>query len=86
MKLAFLCLMATLAAAAPQTFQPGEVWPDDRDQHIQAHGGGIIKFGDTYYWFGEDRGRRTMTPPNAMSVATPQPILPIGPSAIRSSN
>ena len=36
---------------------PRAIWPDDRGQHIQAHGGGIIKLGDTYYWFGEDRGQ-----------------------------
>jgi hypothetical protein len=35
--------------------RPGAVWPDDRDKHIQAHGGGIVKLGDTFYWFGEDR-------------------------------
>jgi len=34
---------------------PGEIWPDDRGKHIQAHGGGIIKLDKTYYWFGEDR-------------------------------
>ncbi|HEV2446775.1 MAG TPA: family 43 glycosylhydrolase [Candidatus Sulfopaludibacter sp.] len=44
-------------AAPPQTIAPGEIWPDDRGIHIQAHGGGILKLGDTYYWFGEDRGR-----------------------------
>ena len=43
--------------AAPQTIKPGELWLDDRGQHIQAHGGGIIKLGDTYYWFGEDRSQ-----------------------------
>ena len=31
------------------------MWLDDRGQHVQAHGGGVIKLGDTYYWFGEDR-------------------------------
>ena len=36
---------------------PGELWPDDRGRHIQAHGGGMIRLGDTYYWFGEDRSR-----------------------------
>lgn len=36
---------------------PGEIWPDDRGQHIQAHGGGVIQLGDTWYWFGEDRSR-----------------------------
>ena len=44
-------------AAAPRVIKPGELWPDDRGQHIQAHGGGIIKLGTTYYWFGEDRSR-----------------------------
>jgi hypothetical protein len=44
-----------LCAAAPQTIWPGEIWRDNRGQHVQAHGGGIIKLGGTYYWFGEDR-------------------------------
>jgi hypothetical protein len=47
----------TTALAAPQKIEPGAVWPDDRGKHVQAHGGGIIKLGDTYYWFGEDRTR-----------------------------
>ena len=37
------------------SFDPGKLWPDDRGEHIQAHGGGIIKVDDTWYWFGEDR-------------------------------
>jgi len=53
------CLVScrTPLPRGPQTIQPGELWPDDRGQHIQAHGGGIIKHGDTYFWFGEDRTR-----------------------------
>jgi hypothetical protein len=43
------------AVTAAPAFKPGELWPDDRRQHIQAHGGGIIRVGDTFYWFGEDR-------------------------------
>jgi len=50
-----LCLVTATAAAAPQTIKPGEIWPDDRGRHLQAHGGGILKFGDAWYWFGEDR-------------------------------
>ena len=46
-----------VAARAAETIKPGELWPDDRGQHIQAHGGGILKFGDTFYWFGEDRSQ-----------------------------
>jgi hypothetical protein len=43
--------------AAPQTIEPGAIWPDDQGKHVQAHGGGIIKHADEYYWFGEDRTR-----------------------------
>jgi hypothetical protein len=49
------CLIGTAASAAPQTIEPGAAWPDDKGNHVQAHGGGIIKMGDTYYWFGEER-------------------------------
>src|SRR5258708_18994113 len=52
---AVLCLMQANAFSTTQTFKPGEVWPDDRGKHIQAHGGGVIKVAETYYWFGEDR-------------------------------
>lgn len=47
--------MVISASALPGTIHPGEVWPDDHGKQIQAHGGGITKVGDTYYWFGEDR-------------------------------
>jgi hypothetical protein len=43
--------------SSADTIRPGEVWPDDRGQHIQAHGGGILKLGGAWYWFGEDRSR-----------------------------
>lgn len=53
-----LLLAATLLSAADHpAIHPGAIWPDHRGQHIQAHGGGITKVGDTYYWFGEDRGQ-----------------------------
>ena len=45
------------ASGAPVIISPGEVWPDNRGQPVQAHGGGITKLRDTWYWFGEDRGR-----------------------------
>lgn len=35
--------------------KPGEVWPDTEGNHINAHGGGIIRYKGTYYWFGESR-------------------------------
>jgi hypothetical protein len=44
-------------AAQSNSINPGDVWLDNRGQHIQAHGGGVIQLGDTFYWFGEDRTR-----------------------------
>ncbi|TAN14563.1 MAG: hypothetical protein EPN37_11535 [Chitinophagaceae bacterium] len=36
---------------------PGSLWLDNNRNTIQAHGGGIILVGSTYYWFGEDRAQ-----------------------------
>lgn len=57
-----LTLLATMAllgrvTAAPQTIRPGEIWPDNRGKHVQAHGGGILKWNGTFYWFGEERAQ-----------------------------
>jgi len=54
-RLLLLLPLAALFAAAPLILRPTELWPDDRGDHIQAHGGGILKLGDTWYWFGEQR-------------------------------
>jgi hypothetical protein len=43
------------ATRAPVTIVPGAVWNDTQGKVIQAHGEGIIKVGDTYYWLGEDK-------------------------------
>ena len=40
-----------------EIFQPGESWPDKNGNHIQAHGGGILKIKKTYFWYGEQRGK-----------------------------
>ena len=42
-----------------KVIRPGELWYDDGGRHINAHGGGILKYGDTYYWFGEHKDDRT---------------------------
>ncbi|KAH7186591.1 glycosyl hydrolase [Fusarium oxysporum] len=38
---------------------PGATWTADNGQHIQAHGGGILKVGERYYWHGEDKTEGT---------------------------
>lgn len=47
---------APTALAAPVTTEPGTRFPDTAGQGVQAHGGGVLKVDDYYYWFGEDRG------------------------------
>jgi beta-xylosidase len=58
MKLLFLAGLAfcSVAFGAPlKEFTPGEIWPDDHGMHINAHGGGILLYKGTYYWFGEHK-------------------------------
>ncbi|KAL3489601.1 glycosyl hydrolase [Aspergillus germanicus] len=38
---------------------PGATWTSSDGRHIQAHGGGIIKVGSTFYWHGEDKTHGT---------------------------
>lgn len=39
----------------------GELWLDNNGRHINAHGGNIIKYGDKFYWYGENRPYRGFT-------------------------
>jgi hypothetical protein len=50
----FICLALNCQDTNNQ-IKPGEIWPDTEGNHINAHGGGILYFDDTYYWFGESR-------------------------------
>src|SRR5882762_7978147 len=51
-------LFSVLVAVSQQNIiRPGEAWPDNEGKHIQAHGGGIIKLGKIYYWYGEERSQ-----------------------------
>jgi hypothetical protein len=48
--------MAALSATKTyDSFTPGTVLTDTSGTPIQAHGGGVLKDGDTYYWYGEDK-------------------------------
>ena len=48
-------------------YKPGELWYDDDENVINAHGGGIIYKDGKYYWFGEKRGRRASEGVNVYS-------------------
>jgi hypothetical protein len=51
---AFLCITIN-CQNLNHSFRPGQIWPDNEGRHINAHGGGIIFYNETYYWFGEYR-------------------------------
>lgn len=58
------CVLITCPSLRSQdknnpVIRPGEVWPDTEGNHINAHGGGIISYKGTWYWFGESRLPRT---------------------------
>ncbi|MFE7648008.1 family 43 glycosylhydrolase [Streptomyces phaeoluteigriseus] len=43
------------ARAAPQTIANGTQFTDTSGNPVHAHGGGVLKVGNYYYWFGENR-------------------------------
>ena len=45
------------AVGGMKAFSPDGFWPDEDGNHIQAHGGGILKVGKVWYWYGEQRSR-----------------------------
>jgi hypothetical protein len=51
-----LCIAVyTSNAQATNSFKPGQVWLDNNQVPINAHGGGVIYFSNKYYWFGEHK-------------------------------
>ncbi|AWS48643.1 RICIN domain-containing protein [Streptosporangium sp. 'caverna'] len=48
-------LVATPAQAAPVTVTNGTQFRDTGGNVLHAHGGGVLKVGAYYYWFGENR-------------------------------
>lgn len=66
MVLALSLLLAFFMNAGAQSqskeevcFRPGELWMDDTNTHINAHGGGILIENGRYYWFGEHKNDTT---------------------------
>jgi hypothetical protein len=52
----FLTLVTLVASVTAQvTIYPGAPWIDSSGNSLQAHGGGMIKVGSIWYWFGENK-------------------------------
>lgn len=47
---------APAASSGPAvTFHNGGFWSDTKGARIEAHGGGLLRVDDTWFWFGEDK-------------------------------
>lgn len=62
--ISFLMLAAMILASVSQAqsagvIKPGEIWPDNTGVHINAHGGGMLYYEGSYYWFGEFKSDRS---------------------------
>ncbi len=53
--LAVVTVAAPTAHAAPATITNGTQFTDTGGNALHAHGGGVLKVGSYYYWFGENR-------------------------------
>lgn len=53
------CMDSSLKAQQHSSFKPGQEWSDAQGNHINAHGGGILFYNDTYYWYGEHKSSNT---------------------------
>ncbi|KAH6916781.1 galactan 1,3-beta-galactosidase [Coprinopsis sp. MPI-PUGE-AT-0042] len=53
--LAFFTTFAFLSLSRAAVIVAGADWKDTSGNIIQAHGGGILKVGSTFYWIGEDK-------------------------------
>ena len=51
----FLSISSFVSAQKYHSFFPGQLWTDNKDVHINAHGGGILFNNGVYYWFGEHK-------------------------------
>ena len=57
---AFFVLLLVICGAVPaadptNAFRPGQVWLDNNNTPINAHGGGLLFFKSTWYCFGEHK-------------------------------
>ena len=74
--LAMLCIgIITIQAQGLKSITPGKLWPDDKGEHINAHGGNVVLHEGTYYWYGENRPERGFTTEVGISVYSSRDLM-----------
>lgn len=56
---------------------PGAVWYDTDGNKIDAHGGGVVKRGDTFYWVGHAASSNSPSSPKYPSYLNANNVLEI---------
>lgn len=54
-----MALLMAVAVYGKGSIKPGQIWPDNNGVHVNAHGGGVLLYKGTYYWFGEHKAEAT---------------------------
>jgi hypothetical protein len=57
--LVFFCVSFSFAQNKNTAIHPGKIWKDENGNPINAHGGGVLYYNNTYYWFGEIKKGKT---------------------------
>ena len=57
-----LTTLQVVAQTKNEAFVPKAVWNDTDGKPINAHGGGLLKYGGKYYWYGEYKVGETILP------------------------
>lgn len=52
-------LFLTVTSIHAGDIKSGQIWPDNRGIHINAHGGGMLYDNGIYYWYGEHKSDTT---------------------------
>ncbi len=63
---------STATSAGPE-FVPGQPWLDLGGNAVNAHGGGVLSFAGTYYWYGEHKlpGKSEARSESGASITSP---------------
>jgi beta-xylosidase len=61
----FVFIISVCPAQKVQSFEPGKEWKDTNGNPINAHGGGILYYNNTWYWYGEIKKGKTWLVPGS---------------------
>lgn len=70
-----MLIISTNVSGQVNLNKSGEKWLDTQGNQINAHGGGVLKVGEKYYWYGENRPSRGFTTKVGVEVYSSDDLL-----------